>query len=211
MNWSVMRYLALAIPIAVMAVLWSTPNTMQAAPESSAQVKVATFAGGCFWCMELPYDELDGVMSTVSGYMGGHKPNPSYKEVSQGGTGHAEVVQISYDPDKVSYEKLLDIFWRNVDPTTPDRQFCDYGNQYRTAIFYHDDEQRQLATSAKNELSDNKPFAEPIITEITAAGEFYPAEDYHQDYYQKNPLRYKFYRYNCGRDQRLKELWGKQN
>lgn len=169
----------------------------------------ATFAGGCFWCMEPPFDKIDGVTSTTSGYTGGHKTNPTYKEVSAGRTGHTEAVQIVYDPNKVSYEELLSIFWKNIDPTTPNRQFCDKGNQYRSGIFYHDEEQKQLAQESKTELEQNKPFKQVIVTEITAASDFYAAEDYHQDYYQKNPIRYKFYRHGCGRDKRLQELWGK--
>ncbi len=167
----------------------------------------ATFAGGCFWCMEPPFDSLHGVVSTTSGYTGGSKANPTYEEVSAGGTGHAEAVQVVYDPAKISYTELLKVFWRNIDPTVKDRQFCDSGNQYRTAIFYHDEEQRRLAEASKLALENTKPFPDPLVTEITAASEFYPAEDYHQDYYKKNPVRYKFYRYNCGRDQRLEELW----
>ena len=179
------------------------PNTASAAKQEKA-----TFAGGCFWCMEPPYDKLDGVISVTSGYTGGHKKNPNYKEVSAGGTGHAEAVQVIYDPDKVSYQKLLDVFWHNIDPTVVNRQFCDNGDQYRSAIFYHNDEQKNLALKSKTALEKNKPFKEPVVTEITKAGEFYPAEDYHQKYYKKNPLRYKYYRNGCGRDQRLKELWG---
>lgn len=181
----------------------------QASGAESASLAKATFAGGCFWCMEPPFDKLAGVVATVSGYTGGHTRNPTYEEVSAGRTGHAEAVEITYDPSKVSYAKLLEVFWRNVDPTTPDRQFCDVGNQYRTAIFYHDAEQKRLAEQSKAALAKSKPFPQPIVTEIVAAGEFTPAEGYHQDYYLKNPLRYKFYRYNCGRDQRLEELWGK--
>ncbi len=168
----------------------------------------ATFAGGCFWCMEHPFDQLPGVVSVTSGYTGGHKKNPAYEEVSAGGTGHAEAVQIVYDPEKVPYEKLLDVFWHNIDPTVRDRQFCDVGNQYRSAIFYHDEEQHRLALQSKEMLEKNKPFKGPILTEIAPAGEFYPAEEYHQHYYKKNPIRYKFYRFSCGRDKRLEELWG---
>lgn len=168
----------------------------------------ATFAGGCFWCMEPPYDTLDGVISTTTGYIGGNKDEPTYKEVSRGDTGHAEVVQVVFDPKKISYATLLKVFWRNVDPTTPDRQFCDSGSQYRTGIFYYGEEQKRLADASKESLGRKKPFPAPVVTEIVVAGKFYPAEDYHQDYYKKNPLRYKFYRFNCGRDQRLKELWG---
>lgn len=176
-----------------------------AAPETAS----AVFAGGCFWCMEPPYDKLPGVVSTTSGYMGGSKRFPTYEEVSTGTTGHAEVVQVVYDPAKVSYEKLLEVFWRNVDPTVRDRQFCDVGSQYRTAIFYHDDGQKRLAEASKAALEKSKPFKAPIVTPVQAAGEFWPAEDYHQDYYRKNPVRYKYYRTGCGRDERLKELWGK--
>jgi len=178
--------------------------------ETQDKQQVAIFAGGCFWCMEPPFDALDGVISSISGYSGGHKNNPTYKEVSAGGTGHAEVVQIVYDPDKVSYEKLLDVFWHNIDPTTPNRQFCDGGNQYRSAIFYLDDEQKRLAEASLTELQKNKPFKQPVVTEIIAATKFYPAEEYHQDYYHKNPIRYRFYRHGCGRDARLQELWGDQ-
>ena len=180
-------------------------NTDNAAATKLAK---ATFAGGCFWCMEPPYDELDGVISTTSGYIGGHKPDPTYKEVSAGGTGHTEAVEILYDPAKVSYAELLEVFWRNIDPTTADRQFCDIGNQYRTAIFFHDAEQETLAKQSKETIEETKSFPEPVVTEITTATEFYPAEEYHQDFYTKNPIRYKFYRYTCGRDQRLDELWG---
>jgi len=169
----------------------------------------ATFAGGCFWCMEPPYDKLPGVVSTTSGYMGGTKRFPTYEEVSSGTTGHTEVVQVVYDPAKVSYERLLEVFWRNIDPTVRDRQFCDTGSQYRTAIFYHDDEQKRLAEASKAALEKSKPFKAPIVTPVQAAGEFWPAEDYHQDYYKKNPVRYKYYRTGCGRDERLRELWGK--
>ena len=174
-----------------------------------ARLAKATFAGGCFWCMEPPFDALQGVVSTTSGYIGGQKLDPKYEEVSSGGTGHAEAVEVLFDPAKVSYERLLDVFWRNVDPTVRDRQFCDTGSQYRTAIFTHDETQKRLAEQSKQALSKSKPFQEPIVTEIVPAGRFYPAEDYHQDYYKKNPVRYKFYRFNCGRDRRLEQLWGK--
>jgi len=159
--------------------------------------------------MEPPFDKLPGVISTTSGYTGGHTQQPTYREVSAGGTGHAEAVQVVYDPQKVSYEKLLEVFWHNIDPTQKDGQFCDHGNQYRTAIFYHDETQKQLAEASKAQLQKTKPFQGEIVTEIVPAGELYPAEDYHQDYYLKNPLRYKFYRTTCGRDQRLQTLWGK--
>ena len=169
----------------------------------------ATFAGGCFWCMEPPYDKLPGVLSTTSGYMGGTKRFPTYEEVSAGTTGHTEVVQVVYDPAKVSYEKLLEVFWRNIDPTVRDQQFCDVGSQYRTGIFVHDEEQKRLAEASKAALEKSKPFKAPIVTPVQAAGEFWAAEDYHQDYYKKNPVRYKYYRTGCGRDDRLKQLWGK--
>jgi peptide-methionine (S)-S-oxide reductase len=169
----------------------------------------ATFAGGCFWCMEPPFDKLDGVISTTSGYTGGQTKNPSYEEVSSGVTGHAESVQVVFDPAKISYSQLLDVFWHNVDPLTPNAQFCDHGSQYRTAIFYHNEEQQRLAEASKKALEQSGRFTKPIVTEIVPAGEFYKAEDYHQDYYQKNPLRYKFYRYQCGRDQVLEQLWAK--
>jgi peptide-methionine (S)-S-oxide reductase len=171
------------------------------------QRATATFAGGCFWCMEPPFEKLEGVVSVTSGYAGGHKTDPTYEEVSAGGTGHAESIQIAYDPGVIGYADLLEVFWHNVDPLTANAQFCDHGDQYRTAVFYHDENQQHLAEMSKAALS--KRFDRPIVTEITAASEFYPAEKYHQDYYKKNPIRYKFYRYRCGRDQRLQELWGK--
>lgn len=193
----------------VALLLWmGDGNQFARAQAATAAPARATFAGGCFWCMEPPFDELDGVLSTTAGYIGGHKKNPTYAEVSGGGTGHAEAVEVLYDPKKISYGKLLEVFWRNIDPTTPNRQFCDVGSQYRTAIFYHDEEQRRLAQQSKEELQNSKRLKESIVTEIVPAGAFYPAEAYHQDYYRKNPIRYKFYRYTCGRDQRLQELWG---
>jgi len=174
------------------------------------ETEQATFAGGCFWCMEHPFDELDGVLSTTSGYSGGTAKHPSYEQVSSGSTGHAESIRIVFDPKRISYRQLLDVYWRNTDPTTKNRQFCDVGSQYRPAIFYHSEAQRIAAEASKQALMQDKPFAENIVTEITPAGEFWPAEDYHQNYYLNNPLRYKFYRFNCGRDQRLQQLWGKK-
>ena len=176
----------------------------------SGKLEKATFAGGCFWCMEHPFDELSGVVSVTSGYTGGQTKNPTYQEVSAGGTGHAESVQVVFDPVKISYEKLLAVYWHNIDPTVKDRQFCDTGLQYRSAIFYHTDEQRRVAQQSKELLENNKPFREHVVTDISPAAEFYPAEDYHQHYYKKNPLRYKYYRTGCGRDRRLNELWGKE-
>ena len=178
---------------------------------TNQETAIATFAGGCFWCMEGPFDKLTGVISTTSGYTGGHTKNPTYKQTSAGKTGHTEAVQIVYDPTQVSYEKLLDVFWHNIDPTTPDQQFCDRGSQYRSEIFYHDDQQKNLADASKYALNNNKPFKQPIVTQITKASTFYAAEDYHQNYYKKNPVRYKYYRYSCGRDKRLEALWGEQN
>ena len=168
----------------------------------------ATFAGGCFWCMEPPFDKLDGVVSTTSGYTGGHQPDPTYEAVSAGVTGHTEAVQVVYDPAKISYEELLQVFWRNIDPLDAKGQFCDKGNQYRSAIFYHDAEQQRLAETSRQALVESGKLPGPVVTEIVAAGTFYPAEAYHQDYYQENPARYHFYRYTCGRDQRLEQLWG---
>ena len=178
----------------------------QAAQPATAK---ATFAGGCFWCMEPPYDKLPGVVSTTSGYMGGKTKNPTYESISSGTTGHAEVVQVEYDPAKVTYEKLLEVYWRNVDPTQRDGQFCDHGSQYRTAIYYHGEEQKKLAEASKAALEKNKPFKGDIVTEVTAAPQFYRAEEYHQDFYRKNPTRYKVYRSGCGRDARLQALWGR--
>lgn len=169
--------------------------------------EIATFAGGCFWCMEGPFDELDGVFSTTSGYAGGHKKDPTYKEVSAGITGHTETVEIEYDPEKISYPELLDVFWKNIDPTVKDRQFCDIGSQYRTAIFYHEEDQKKYAEQTRDDLLKSNRI-DKLYTEILPASVFYPAEEYHQDYYKKNPVRYKLYRYGCGRDKRLKELWG---
>ena len=191
----------LALPLALIA----AAGTVTAA----GNIEKATFAGGCFWCMEHPFDALPGVLSVTAGYTGGQKKNPTYQEVSAGGTGHAESVQIVYDPTKTTYGKLLDVYWHNIDPTTKDRQFCDSGHQYRSAIFYQTEEQHKEALQSKAELEKTKPFKEPVVTEIVPAGEFYPAEEYHQHYYKKNPIRYWYYRNGCGRDQRLKDLWGK--
>jgi peptide-methionine (S)-S-oxide reductase len=181
-----------------------------ATPPAAAGLQKATFAGGCFWCMEPPFEALDGVISVASGYTGGTKDAPSYEEVGAGGTGHTEAIEVVFDPRKVSYDKLLEVFWRNIDPLTKDGQFCDFGRQYRTGIFFHDDAQRSAAEASKRKLEASKRFQRPIVTEIAKAGAFWAAEDYHQDYYKVNPLRYKFYRYNCGRDARLKELWGSE-
>jgi peptide-methionine (S)-S-oxide reductase len=192
----------------LLATLLVTAGLAGAQATGTRPLAKATLAGGCFWCMEPPYDELPGVVSTTSGYIGGHKANPTYDEVSNGTTGHAEAVEIVYDPARVSYEKLLEVFWRNIDPVTANAQFCDRGSQYRSAIFYHDDTQRRLAEASKAKLEASGRFRQPIVTEIVRASTFYPAEEYHQDYYRKNPLRYKVYRHGCGRDGRLRELWG---
>ncbi|MGW8302427.1 MAG: peptide-methionine (S)-S-oxide reductase MsrA [Desulfobacterales bacterium] len=172
--------------------------------------KTATFAGGCFWCVESDFEKVDGVLEAVSGYTGGQKPNPTYEEVSAGGTGYAESVQVRYDPQKITYRELLDVFWRHVDPTDAGGQFVDRGSQYRSAIFYNDEEQKRIAEESKAELEKSGRFSKPIVTEIVPLGKFYPAEEYHQDYYSKNPLRYKLYRFGSGRDQFLKSKWGSE-
>jgi peptide-methionine (S)-S-oxide reductase len=180
----------------------------QAPAPATPKTALATFAGGCFWCVEADFDKVDGVISTTSGYIGGKTTNPTYQQVISGSTGHAEAVEIVFDPAKVTFAKLLDVFWRNIDPLVKDRQFCDSGSQYRSAVFFHGEEQQRLAEESKKKVAAK--FAPRVIyTEVVPAGMFYKAEDYHQDYYQKNPLRYKFYRLNCGRDHRLEELWGK--
>jgi peptide-methionine (S)-S-oxide reductase len=177
---------------------------------SPAGTEVAIFAGGCFWCVESDFDKVPGVISTTSGYIGGQKANPTYREVSGGSTGHAEAVKIVYDPKVVSFDRLLFVFWRTVDPVTRDAQFCDYGTQYRTAIFFTNDVQRQKALASKAELEKSGKLKRPVVTEIVQAGPFFAAEDYHQDYYKKNSFQYNLYRFNCGRDARLDELWGKE-
>jgi peptide-methionine (S)-S-oxide reductase len=182
------------------------PEVGGQAPAASHQK--ATFAGGCFWCMEPPFDVLPGVISTTSGYTGGRTKNPTYRMVTSGTTGHAEAVEVLFDPTKVTYAQLLDVFWKNIDPLVLNQQFCDIGPQYRSAIYYHDEEQKRLAEDSKKAIEQSGRFKRPIVTEITAAAEFYPAEEYHQDYYKKNPIRFKFYKFSCGREQRLAELWG---
>ena len=189
------------------AILAYAQTAPAAAPMAAGTAK-ATFAGGCFWCVEADFDKVAGVLSTTSGYIGGNVANPTYEQVSAKQTGHAEAVEIVYDPAKVSYEQLVEHFWRTIDPTTKDRQFCDAGSPYRTAIFAHDGAQMKVAEASRAALEKAKPFKEPIVSQIVMAGPFYPAEAYHQDYYKKNPLRYKYYRTSCGRDARLAELWG---
>lgn len=198
------RLLPLALLAGIAAASAQTPS-----PPPEAKTAVATFAGGCFWCVEEAFEKLSGVISAVSGYTGGTVPNPTYEQVSNETTGHAEAVRVTYDPAKVSYEKLVDWFWRNIDPTQADGQFCDFGSSYRSAIFVHDDAQRKVAEETKRALEASGRFKRPIVTEIVAAGTFYEAEDYHQDYYKKNPNRYRFYKFNCGRAQRLEQIWVK--
>jgi methionine-S-sulfoxide reductase len=192
---------------AILLMLFSGVMTMTEA-KTQEKSATATFAGGCFWCMEPPFEQLKGVLSVRAGYTGGQKDNPTYEEVSSGSTGHAEAVEVSYDPTKITYDELLEVFWRNVDPTTEDAQFADHGTQYRTAIFYHNEEQKRLAEVSKDKLAKSGKFKDPIVTSIEPVTKFYPAEDYHQDYYKKNPVRYQYYRSACGRDARLKQLWG---
>ncbi len=205
--------LATVIAVVLIVAIVAWPQMSCAAAEKPAitppgGLAVATFAGGCFWCMEPAFDKIDGVFDTTSGYTGGTKKNPTYEEVSSGGTGHAESLQVRYDPKKVTYAKLLDVFWHNVDPVTPNAQFCDHGTQYRSAIFFHDEEQHQAAEASKQALEAAGKLPGKIVTQIVPAATFWPAEEYHQDYYQKNPLRYNYYRQGCGRDRRLKVLWG---
>jgi len=187
--------------------LLGIPNGIYA--NDSLQEAKATFAGGCFWCMEEAFEGVEGVISVVSGYTGGQVENPTYEQVSAGGTGHTESIEVTFDPYKVTYQQLLEVFWRNVDPTTPNAQFCDHGNQYRTAIFYHNEAQEQLIDASKKKIESSKAFPDSIVTEIAPVSVFYPAEEYHQDFYTKNPIRYKYYKWNCGRAKRLEQLWGK--
>ncbi|MDR4478597.1 MAG: peptide-methionine (S)-S-oxide reductase MsrA [Nitrospira sp.] len=194
---------ALVLPMILAGYLVSVGS---AAGESGSAK--AFFAGGCFWCMEEVFEKVPGVTSVTSGYMGGRVENPSYEQVSAGGTGHAESVEVVYDPAKVSYTTLLDAFWHNVDPVTPNAQFCDHGSQYRSVIFYQTEEQQRLAEESKRAIEQSGQLHKPIVTELTMASTFYPAEDYHQDFYKKNPVRYKFYKFSCGRSQRLEDLWG---
>ena len=184
-------------------------NVLSHSVVESGETARAYFAGGCFWCMEEAFERVEGVIAVVSGYMGGTVPNPSYEEVSAGRTGHAESVEVLYDPSKVTYNQLLEAFWRNVDPITANAQFCDHGTQYRAAIFYQNDQEKRFAEESKQAIEQSKRFNQPIATQIVMTSQFYAAEEYHQDFYKKNPIRYKFYKYNCGRAQRLDELWGK--
>jgi len=189
--------------------LFVLQSTVVAEPVSEPGVETAILAGGCFWCIEADYEKLDGVLGVVSGYTGGEQKNPTYKQVSSGNSGHIEVVEVSFDASRISYAEILDYFWRHIDPTRDDGQFCDRGPQYRPAIFYSGETQHREAQASEKRIAASKPFPEPLKVELIAATRFYPAEDYHQDYYKKNPVRYKFYRYNCGRDARVETLWGK--
>jgi len=207
-----MGFMAIAL-----LVFWALPNTAedsktetlgQSTRAADTTDQLATFAGGCFWCMEPAFDKLDGVISTTSGYTGGRTKDPTYEQVTTGKTGHIESMQVRFDPSRVSYEELVWLFWHNVDPTQVNGQFCDKGNQYRTVIFVHNQDQQQIAQSTQKLVGDE--LGKRIATQIVAAGRFYPAEDYHQDYYRKNPTKYKFYRWNCGRDARLKVVWGQK-
>ena len=204
---AILKHLSImAVGLVAFAVPAGLPSGMvQSAPTTAK----AYFAGGCFWCMEEAFEKVDGVIAVVSGYMGGMVANPTYEQVSDGRTGHAESIEVTYDSTKITYQKLLDAFWRNVDPITPNAQFCDHGNQYRSVVFYTTDEEKQLAEESKSKIEQSKRLPAPIMTQLVKASTFYRAEDYHQDYYKKNPLRYKYYKYSCGRAQRLEVLWGK--
>jgi peptide-methionine (S)-S-oxide reductase len=209
-----MKTKALALIILIQFTIVTTPalaaeNAKHSSNNAPAHTQRAIFAGGCFWCMEPPFDQLEGVISTTSGYIGGHKDNPTYEEVSDGSTGHTEAVEIIYDSSKITYPELLDVFWVNIDPLNEKGQFCDYGSQYRSEIFYLDDEQQRQASLSLDKIKQR--FDKPVATKVTAATRFYPAEDYHQNYYQVNPVRYNYYRWACGRDARLEELWGKKS
>lgn len=201
-----MNYTRILLIILAIGLLTAMGSAGQAAEQAKA-----VFAGGCFWCMEEAFEQVEGVLSVTSGYMGGHKANPTYEEVSAGITGHAESVEIAYDPARVSYRTLLDHFWKNVDPLTPNAQFCDHGTQYRSAIFYGNEEEKRLAEASKQAIEQSNKLKGTIVTQLVKATTFYPAEDYHQDFYKKNPLRYKFYKLNCGRVARLEQLWGKKS
>jgi peptide-methionine (S)-S-oxide reductase len=206
-------FLRAAIAIVWLGATALTSTQLQAqttASATAAPTAKAIFAGGCFWCVESDFDKVPGVLSTTSGYTGGKTPKPTYEQVSKHSTGHAEAVEVVYDPAKVSYARLVEYFWRTIDPTVKDQQFCDHGSPYRTAIFAQDAEQLKIAQDSRAALEKTKPFKEPLVTEIALASAFYPAEEYHQDYYKKNPVRYKYYRTSCGRDSRLKQLWGSQ-
>jgi len=198
-------FMRVIIPIILVL---AVPLTIFAETTPAPRLETAILAGGCFWCIEADYEKLDGVVAVISGYTGGHVENPTYKQVSAGRTGHIESVKVTYDADKISYAEILNFFWHHIDPTRDDGQFCDRGSQYRPAIFYETANQKEQAIASREKIEQTKPFAEPLKVELIQASTFYPAEEYHQDYYQKNPLRYHFYRYNCGRDARVEQLWG---
>ncbi|QDL56687.1 peptide-methionine (S)-S-oxide reductase [Rhodoferax aquaticus] len=198
----------MAVAIAAAALWAPSAGLAQTTASPAAATAKAVFAGGCFWCVESDFDKVPGVLSTTSGYTGGRTANPSYEQVSSHSTGHAEAVEVLFDPAKVSYQQLVEYYWRTIDPTTKDQQFCDRGSPYRTAIFAQNAEQLRIATASRAALDKSKPFKEPVVTDVVMGGAFYPAEEYHQDYYKKNPLRYKYYRTSCGRDARLQQLWG---
>ena len=202
--------MALHVVSLVAAAILAVPATSNVLAASGDGLATATFAGGCFWCVESDFDAVPGVVETISGYTGGTADNPTYKQVTEGGTGHREAVQIRYDPKQVSYERLLRIFWRSVDPTDGGGQFCDRGESYQTAIFAGSEEERRIAEASKEALEESMVLDSPVVTPIETAGEFYPAEDYHQDYYTKNPFRYRYYRFACGRDSRVQQVWGRQ-
>jgi peptide-methionine (S)-S-oxide reductase len=204
-----MRGSLIGLLLAGLAIAGRAAAQDSAAGGADRRIDTAIFAGGCFWCMQEAFEKVDGVVAVTAGYAGGTVAKPTYEQVSAGGTGHAESIEVKFDPRKITYAGLLDVFWRNVDPLTPERQFCDAGHQYRSVIFYRDEGQRAAAEASKRALEDSKRFSQPIVTEITPAGTFYPAEEYHQDYYKKNPARYHFYKFSCGRAQRLEQLWGK--
>ena len=199
-----LTFLAIGLLTGATFALWPSAGLVNASTQAKAY-----FAGGCFWCMEEAFEKVEGVTAVVSGYMGGTVANPTYEQVSDGHTGHAESIEVTYDPSKVTYQKLLDAFWRNIDPVTPNAQFCDHGAQYRAVVFYSTDEEKRLSEESKRAIEQSKRLPAPIVTQFVQASTFYQAEDYHQDYYKKNPLRYKYYKYSCGRAQRLEALWGK--
>lgn len=202
------RFLVPLLALFLFAVLARSDEAIVATAPAPGGLEKAAFAGGCFWCMQGPYDKMPGVVSTTVGYTGGEKKSPTYQEVGAGGTGHFEAVEVVFDPKKVSYEKLLDVFWHNVDPTNPYGQFCDNGSSYRSAIFFENEAQRTSAEASRKALAASGVLKKPIVTEILKAGAFWRAEEYHQNYYRKNPIRYNFYRSGCGRDARLKDIWG---
>ena len=207
MKTIILNILVLLVIVGCQNPQYSETTASDTMNEQSNNLETATFAGGCFWCTESDFEKVDGVVEVISGYTGGHKENPTYEEVSSGGTGHVEAVQVLYDPTRITYRDLLDVFWRHVNPTDAGGQFVDRGLQYRTAIFYHNDEQKRLAEESRDELTKSGRFDKPVVTEIDRFSAFYRAEDYHQDYYEKNPIRYKYYRFRSGRDQFLENVW----